>query len=219
MGQGRHRRLKFMKVDCLALGMLACMQRGFDLLARAQGHHARPRHHPGRGPAHLRDDPQGRHARRLPDREPGADGDAAADQAAHLLRPGHRGRDRPARARSRATWCIPICAGARARRRSIYPKPELEKVLGKTLGVPLFQEQAMRVAIECAGFTAGEADQLRRAMATFKFTGGVSALPRQAGRRHGRATATSRTSPSGPSSSSRASAPTASPRATPPPSR
>jgi error-prone DNA polymerase len=47
-------------------------------------------------------------------------------------------------------------------------------VLGKTLGVPLFQEQAMRVAIECAGFTPGEADQLRRAMATFKFTGGVS---------------------------------------------
>ena len=35
----------------------------------------------------------------------------------------------------------------------VYPKPELEKVLGKTLGVPLFQEQAMRVAIECAGFT------------------------------------------------------------------
>jgi error-prone DNA polymerase len=55
-----------------------------------------------------------------------------------------------------------------------YPKPELEAVLGKTLGVPLFQEQAMRVAIECAGFTAGEADQLRRAMATFKHTGGVS---------------------------------------------
>ena len=55
-----------------------------------------------------------------------------------------------------------------------YPKPELEKVLGKTLGVPLFQEQAMRVAIECAGFTPGEADQLRRAMATFKLTGGVS---------------------------------------------
>jgi len=56
----------------------------------------------------------------------------------------------------------------------IYPKPELEKVLGKTLGVPLFQEQAMRVAIECAGFTPSEADQLRRSMATFKHTGGVS---------------------------------------------
>src|SRR6476659_155777 len=56
----------------------------------------------------------------------------------------------------------------------VFPKPELEHVLGKTLGVPLFQEQAMRVAIECAGFTASEADQLRRSMATFKFTGGVS---------------------------------------------
>ncbi len=57
-----------------------------------------------------------------------------------------------------------------------YPTPELERVLGKTLGVPLFQEQAMRVAIECAGFTPAEADQLRRAMATFKFTGGVSSF-------------------------------------------
>ena len=57
-----------------------------------------------------------------------------------------------------------------------YPKPELEKVLGKTLGVPLFQEQAMRVAIECAGFTPGEADLLRKSMATFKHTGGVSSF-------------------------------------------
>jgi error-prone DNA polymerase len=56
----------------------------------------------------------------------------------------------------------------------VYPTPELEKVLGKTLGVPLFQEQAMQVAMTCAGFTASEADQLRRAMATFKFTGGIS---------------------------------------------
>ena len=55
-----------------------------------------------------------------------------------------------------------------------YPTPELQRVLGKTLGVPLFQEQAMRVAIECAGFTPAEADQLRRAMATFKHTGGVA---------------------------------------------
>ena len=54
-----------------------------------------------------------------------------------------------------------------------YPTPELERVLGKTLGVPLFQEQAMQVAMVCAGFSAAEADQLRRAMATFKHTGGV----------------------------------------------
>jgi error-prone DNA polymerase len=46
-------------------------------------------------------------------------------------------------------------------------------VLGKTLGVPLFQEQAMQVAMVAAGFSPSEVDQLRRAMATFKFTGGV----------------------------------------------
>ena len=57
-----------------------------------------------------------------------------------------------------------------------YPTPALEKVLGKTLGVPLFQEQAMQVAMVAAGFTPTEADQLRRAMATFKHTGGVNAF-------------------------------------------
>ena len=57
-----------------------------------------------------------------------------------------------------------------------YPTPALEKVLGKTLGVPLFQEQAMQVAMVAAGFTPTEADQLRRAMATFKHTGGVHAF-------------------------------------------
>src|SRR5258708_10454108 len=54
-----------------------------------------------------------------------------------------------------------------------FPTPALEKVLGKTLGVPLFQEQAMQVAMVAAGFSPTEADQLRRAMATFKHTGGV----------------------------------------------
>jgi error-prone DNA polymerase len=45
-----------------------------------------------------------------------------------------------------------------------YPHPKLKPVLERTLGVPLFQEQGMRMAIECAGFTPGEADTLRRAM-------------------------------------------------------
>jgi error-prone DNA polymerase len=57
-----------------------------------------------------------------------------------------------------------------------FPTPALEKVLGKTLGVPLFQEQAMQVAMVAAGFSPTEADQLRRAMATFKSTGGVNAF-------------------------------------------
>lgn len=54
-----------------------------------------------------------------------------------------------------------------------YPSKELEAVLHKTYGVPLFQEQAMKIAIVAGGFTPGEADQLRRAMATFKRTGTI----------------------------------------------
>src|SRR5436190_7352474 len=54
-----------------------------------------------------------------------------------------------------------------------YPSEELEAVLDKTLGVPLFQEQAMKIAIVAGGFTPSEADRLRRAMATFKRTGAI----------------------------------------------
>ncbi|HEY5412220.1 MAG TPA: error-prone DNA polymerase, partial [Caulobacteraceae bacterium] len=53
------------------------------------------------------------------------------------------------------------------------PKNELELVLGKTLGVPLFQEQAMRIAMEAAKFTGDEANGLRRAMATFRHMGTI----------------------------------------------
>ena len=54
-----------------------------------------------------------------------------------------------------------------------YPSEGLREVLQKTLGVPLFQEQAMKVAIVAAGFTPSEADRLRRAMATFRHTGTI----------------------------------------------
>ena len=55
-----------------------------------------------------------------------------------------------------------------------YPSKELEEILGRTLGVPLFQEQAMKIAIVAAGFTPTEADELRRSMATFKLQGMVT---------------------------------------------
>jgi error-prone DNA polymerase len=61
----------------------------------------------------------------------------------------------------------------------VYPKKELEEVLGKTLGVPLFQEQAMKIAIVAAGFTPGEADRLRRAMATFRRVGTIGTFQRK----------------------------------------
>ncbi|XDZ69286.1 error-prone DNA polymerase [Alphaproteobacteria bacterium LSUCC0226] len=54
-----------------------------------------------------------------------------------------------------------------------YPSPALREVLERTLGVPLFQEQAMQIAIVGAGFSGSEADQLRRAMATFKKQGDI----------------------------------------------
>src|SRR5690606_5644182 len=57
-----------------------------------------------------------------------------------------------------------------------YPSEEIKAILKKTLGVPLFQEQAMEIAIVAAGFTAAEADELRRSMATFKAKGQVSAF-------------------------------------------
>ncbi len=61
----------------------------------------------------------------------------------------------------------------------VYPSKELEAVLSKTLGVPLFQEQAMKIAIVAAGFTPAEADKLRRAMATFKRVGTIGTFQRK----------------------------------------
>ncbi len=57
-----------------------------------------------------------------------------------------------------------------------YPLPELEPVLGRTFGVPLFQEQVMKLAMVAAGFTGGEADQLRRAMGTWRSSGRMDGL-------------------------------------------
>lgn len=54
-----------------------------------------------------------------------------------------------------------------------YPSPEVQSVLQRTLGVPIFQEQVMQLAVVAAGFTPGEADQLRRAMAAWKRSGGL----------------------------------------------
>ena len=58
----------------------------------------------------------------------------------------------------------------------VYPGPEAQEVLERTLGVPLFQEQVMQLAIKAAGFTPGEADQLRRSMAAWKRHGGLGSF-------------------------------------------
>ncbi len=165
--------LKFMKVDCLALGMLSCMKRGLDLLRVHKGIDLDLASIPAEDPKTYamirRADTLGvfqiesrAQMAMLPRIKPRTFYDLVIEVA--IVRPGPIQGD----------MVHPYLRRREGREAVDYPKPELEKVLGKTLGVPLFQEQAMRVAIECAGFTPGEADQLRRAMATFKMTGGVS---------------------------------------------
>ena len=143
--------------------------RRFDLMRAARRPATHAGRHPGRRPGGLRHvcraDTMGvfqiesrAQMSMLPRLKPGA-----------ILRPGDRGGDRAARARSRATWCIPYLR-RRDGRGSGRPIParRFAAVLEKTLGVPLFQEQAMRLAVVAAGFTPGEADQLRRAMGAWR---------------------------------------------------
>ncbi|WP_306224647.1 error-prone DNA polymerase [Bosea beijingensis] len=165
--------LKFMKVDVLALGMLTCMKRGLDMLADHKGialdlasippedprTYAMIRKADTLGTFQIESRAQ---MSMLPRLKPRTYYDLVVQVA--IVRPGPIQGD----------MVHPYLRRREGREPVHYPKPELEKVLGKTLGVPLFQEQAMRVAIECAGFTPGEADMLRKSMATFKFTSGVS---------------------------------------------
>ncbi len=114
--------LGILKIDVLGLGMLSCIRKAFELLAR---HHDR------------------------------------AEVA--IVRPGPIQGD----------MVHPYLRRRRGEEPVVYPSEDLRGVLGKTLGVPLFQEQAMRIAIVAGGFTPAEADSLRRAMATFRHTGTI----------------------------------------------
>ena len=165
--------LKFMKVDVLGLGMLGCMNRAFNLLRDLKGIDV--------GMADLQDDDPAVYGMiqkadtlgvfqiesraqmsMLPRIKPKCFYDLVIEVA--IVRPGPIQGD----------MVHPYLRRREGKEKPEYPKPELRTVLEKTLGVPLFQEQAMKVAIVGAGFTPAEADQLRRAMATFKLTGGVS---------------------------------------------
>ncbi|GCD60563.1 DNA polymerase III alpha subunit [Acetobacter pasteurianus NBRC 3280] len=165
--------LKFMKVDILALGMLTCMKKGLDLLAAHKGQHftlqALPAEDPRTYAMIRKADTIGvfqiesrAQMSMLPRLKPRVFYDLVIEVA--IVRPGPIQGD----------MVHPYLRRREGIEPENYPTPELEKVLKKTLGIPLFQEQAMQVAMICAGFTAAEADQLRRAMATFKNTGTVS---------------------------------------------
>ncbi|MFS2108634.1 error-prone DNA polymerase [Sphingomonas sp. Sphisp140] len=165
--------LGFMKVDVLALGMLSCMRRAFELLEADKGVKVDLATIPAEDPATYKmiqkADTLGvfqiesrAQMAMLPRIKPRTFYDLVIEVA--IVRPGPIQGD----------MVHPYLRRREGKEPVTYPKEELRRVLEKTLGVPLFQEQAMRVAIECAGFTASEADLLRRAMATFKLTGGVS---------------------------------------------
>ncbi len=164
--------LRFMKVDVLGLGMLGCMRRGFDLLAQHRGlridlagvppedpdTYAMIRKADTIGTFQIESRAQ---MSMLPRLKPRTFYDIVIQVA--IVRPGPIQGDMVHPYLRRREGIEPV----------EYPTEALRRVLEKTLGVPLFQEQAMQVAIVCAGFTPDEADALRRSMATFKFTGGV----------------------------------------------
>ncbi|MEI9927455.1 MAG: error-prone DNA polymerase [Sphingomonas sp.] len=167
--------LGLMKVDVLGLGMLGCMRRAFDLLAEHKG----VRLTLASDAMQRDDDPTFAMIQRadtlgtfqiesraqmsmLPRLKPAKFYDLVIQVA--IVRPGPIQGD----------MVHPYLRRREGKEKAEYPKPELKAVLEKTEGVPLFQEQAMKVAIEGAGFTPAEADALRRSMATFKSTGGVT---------------------------------------------
>jgi error-prone DNA polymerase len=168
--------LELLKVDVLGLGMLSCLRRGFDLL----------RIHYNETPSLpyiLRQDEDDNRAiyrmvaradtvgvfqiesraqmSMLPRLKPAKFYDLVIEVA--IVRPGP----------IQGNMVHPYLRRREGRDQPVYPSRELEDILGKTLGVPLFQEQAMRIAIAGAGFAPGEADRLRRAMATFKRVGTI----------------------------------------------
>jgi len=165
--------LGFLKVDVLALGMLTCIRKAFDLCRNHYGRELTLANIP-------EDDPEvynmisvadtlgvfqiesRAQMSMLPRLRPKCFYDLVIEVA--IVRPGPIQGD----------MVHPYLRRRNGEEPVVYPSPELEEILGRTLGVPLFQEQAMKIAIVAAGFTPAEADGLRRSMATFKFKGLVN---------------------------------------------
>ncbi|HTN38505.1 MAG TPA: OB-fold nucleic acid binding domain-containing protein, partial [Arachidicoccus sp.] len=165
--------LGFLKVDVLALGMLTCIRKAFDLAKQYYGLDLTLANIP-------QDDPNVyemvSHAdtigvfqiesraqmSMLPRLKPKCFYDLVIEVA--IVRPGPIQGD----------MVHPYLRRRNGEEPVQYPSKELETILSRTLGVPLFQEQAMEIAIVAAGFTPAEADGLRRSMATFKAKGKVS---------------------------------------------
>ncbi|RJF74257.1 error-prone DNA polymerase [Rhodopseudomonas palustris] len=173
--------VQMMKVDVLALGMLTCLRKGFHLIEQHKGVrfqlsdikseddnsvYQMLQRGESLGVFQVESRAQ---MNMLPRLKPRCFYDLVIEVA--IVRPGPIQGD----------MVHPYLRRRNGQEPVVYPQPsgdagatnELQQILGKTLGVPLFQEQAMRIAIEAAHFTPDEANQLRRAMATFRNVGTI----------------------------------------------
>ena len=164
--------LGILKIDVLALGMLSCIHKGFDLLRQYYGQNYDLATVPPEDVAVYnmlcKADSLGvfqvesrAQMSFLPRMKPRNFYDLVIEVA--IVRPGPIQGD----------MVHPYLRRRNGEEKVIYPSDDLRQVLEKTLGVPLFQEQAMKIAIVGAGFEPSEADKLRRAMATFRKTGNI----------------------------------------------
>ncbi|HEY8970902.1 MAG TPA: error-prone DNA polymerase, partial [Puia sp.] len=167
--------LGFLKIDVLALGMLSAVRRAFDLAKQHYGLDLTLANIPQDDPAVYemcsRADTIGvfqiesrAQQSMLPRLRPKEFYDLVIEVA--IVRPGPIQGDMVHPYLRRRNNLEPV----------VFPSKELEEILHRTKGVPLFQEQAMKIAIVAAGFTPSEADELRRSMATFKAQGLISAF-------------------------------------------
>jgi error-prone DNA polymerase len=161
-----------LKVDCLALGMLTAIRKTFDLLRASGRRDMALADIPKKDPAVY--DMVGRadtigvfqiesraQMAMLPRLQPKCFYDLVIEVA--IVRPGPIQGD----------MVHPYLRRRRGEEPIDYPSPALQEVLERTLGVPLFQEQVMQIAIVAAGYSPGEADELRRSMAAWKRHGGL----------------------------------------------
>jgi error-prone DNA polymerase len=175
--------LGLLKVDVLALGMLTCIRKAFDLLARHGGGNPTlatvPREDPAVYDMLCKADSLGvfqvesrAQMNMLPRLKPRRFYDLVIEVA--IVRPGPIQGDMVHPYLRRRSGLEPVA----------YPSPgpghgppdELRRILGKTLGVPLFQEQAMRIAMTAARFSDADVNELRKAMATFRRRGTIGRL-------------------------------------------
>ncbi|MBM4221494.1 MAG: DNA polymerase III subunit alpha, partial [Gammaproteobacteria bacterium] len=164
--------LGLLKVDVLSLGMLSAIRRSFALIrgysGRELGLHTVPAEDPAVYAMICRADTMGvfqiesrAQMAMLPRLRPRCYYDLVIEVA--LVRPGPIQGDMVHPYLRRRNGEEPVS----------YPRPEVRQVLERTLGVPIFQEQVMQLAVVAAGFTPGEADQLRRAMAAWRRQGSL----------------------------------------------